>query len=108
MYANNQGVQKNYTEAAKWYRLAADQGNVRAQFVLGGMYALAQGVPQDNVQAYMWVSLAAAQDNPDGQNATKLLDIIAKGMAPAQIAEAQKLAREWKTKSEMSVDGGTR
>jgi TPR repeat protein len=57
------------------------------------MYAQGQGVPQDYVPAHMWFDLAAAQGEKD---ATELRDSLAKKMTPAQIAEAQKLAREWK------------
>src|SRR5215469_9394049 len=35
MYANGKGVPQDYTEAIKWYRLAADQGYSTAQFSLG-------------------------------------------------------------------------
>ena len=64
-----------------------------AQFNLGAMYANGQGVPQDYVRAHMWFNLSAAQGN---QGAAKNRDIAARRMTPAQIAEAQKLAREWK------------
>jgi hypothetical protein len=50
-------------------------------------------VPQDYALAYKWFNLAAAQNN---QDAEKYRDSIAQRMTPAQIAEAQKLAREWK------------
>lgn len=33
------GVEKSYEEAAKWFRKAADYGDVRAQWHLGLMYA---------------------------------------------------------------------
>jgi TPR repeat protein len=57
------------------------------------MYAQGQGVPQDLVRAYMWLCLSATQGD---ENAIKN-QAIAKGlMTPAQIADAQKLAREWK------------
>ena len=47
MYANGRGVPKDYTEARKWYRKAADQGHAEAQYKLGLMYAAAgQGVPK--------------------------------------------------------------
>ena len=39
MYTFGQGVPQNYTEAAKWYRLAAEQGNAQAQYNLGFLYA---------------------------------------------------------------------
>jgi uncharacterized protein len=44
MYANGRGVQKDYAEALKWYRLAADQGLASAQHNLGFMYANGWGV----------------------------------------------------------------
>jgi hypothetical protein len=59
------------------------------------MYANGHGVPQDYVTAHMWFSLSAAQDDGD---AAKNRDVIAQRMTPAQIAEAQKLAREWTPK----------
>ena len=45
----------------KWYRLAADQGEVQAQYCLGMMYYRGEGVPQDYVQAAKWYRLAADQ-----------------------------------------------
>jgi TPR repeat protein len=93
MYRDGLGVPQSYAEALKWYRLAADQGLASAQFFLGGMYANGQGVPQDYVLAHMWFNLSAAQGD---QAAAKNRDDVAKLMTPAQIAEAQKLAREWR------------
>ena len=89
------GVQKGSKEAAKWYRLAADQGYSVAQGSLAAMYYNGQGVPQNYVHAYMWLCLSSAQGYED---ATKLRDLLAKQLTSAQIAEAQKLASEWKPK----------
>jgi uncharacterized protein len=61
------------------------------------MYETGRGVPQNDVLAYMWFSLSAAQGR---QIAAKRRDTIVQRMTPAQIAEAQKLAREWKLKPE--------
>jgi TPR repeat protein len=86
--------QDNYAEAAKWFHLAADQGRADAQSNLGSMYAEGEGVPQDFVQALMWFTLSAAQHHKDGiENRDKAAGL----MTPAQIAEAQKLARGWKS-----------
>jgi TPR repeat protein len=93
MYARGWGVHRDYHEAAKWYRLAADNGSSAAQYDLGKLYEEGHGVPQDYALAYKWFNLAAAQNN---QDAEKYRDSIAQRMTPAQIAEAQKLAREWK------------
>ena len=89
------GVPQDYVEAVKWFRLAADQGLDCAQYNLGIMYANGHGVPQDFVSAHMWLNLSAAQGD---KFAAKFRDDFSKAMTPAQIAEAQKLAREWEPK----------
>ena len=95
MYEMGKGGSQNFAEAAKWLRLAAEQGRVAAQDSLGGLYVSGRGVPKDYVVAYMWFSLSAAQGDHDSAIQR---DLVAKLMTPAQIAEAQKLAREWKPK----------
>ncbi len=95
MYSKGWGVTQDYTEAVRWYRKAAKQGTALAQAKLGLMYDKAWGVTQDYSRAHMWYSLATAR----GLNiAEKNRDLLAKKMTPAQIAKAQKLAREWKPK----------
>ncbi len=85
----------DYTEAAKWYRLAAEQGNAEAQLNLGIMSTEGQGVPQDHVMAHKWLNLAAAQGGTTRDTAVKSRDAVAAKMSPEQIAEAQRVAREW-------------
>ena len=100
MYDKGQGVPQDYAEAVKWYRKAAEQGVAEAQNNLGLMYSKGQGVPQDDAQAHMWYNLAASR-LPTGEDrdlAVKNRDIVANRMTPAQISEAQKLAREWRPK----------
>ncbi len=100
MYDKGEGVPQDDAEAVKWYRKAAAQGQAVAQGNLGVMYRDGHGVPRDYVQAHMWLSLAASRLPPgsDRDTAVKNRDIIAKLMTPAQIAEAQRLAREWMEK----------
>jgi TPR repeat protein len=99
MYEDGKGdVLQNNNEAMKWYRLAADQGFGMAQYDIGYMYTLGRGVPRNYVVAHMWLNLSAATDNAA---AAELRDNVAKLMNPAQIAEAQKLAREWKPTTQM-------
>ena len=52
-------------------------------------------MPQDDAEAQMWFILAAAQGQ---KNAQKNREIMAKRMTPDQIAEAQRMAREWMAK----------
>jgi TPR repeat protein len=91
--AKGQGVAQNDAEAAKWFHKAADQGLAEAQTILGAMYVKGQGVAQSYVLAHMWFNLAAAQGDA-GALANR--DQLARMMTPAQIAEAQRLAQEWK------------
>ena len=92
MYNIGLGAPQSYTEAAKWYRKAAEQGNADAQVSLGHMYAQGRGVPRDYVLAHMWFSLAAARGNLKG---LRNRHQISERMTPAQIAKAEKLARDW-------------
>ena len=64
------------------------------------MYANGRGVPQDYVQAHMWFNLAEFHSSPGRvhDKAAQDRDAVAKRMTPTQIAEAQKLAREWRPK----------
>ncbi len=99
-YAEGQGVPQDHAEAIKWYRKAAEQGDDEAQFELGWAYTDGKSVPQDFIQAYMWFDLAAAHENDTYAEdyAGDFRDSLAEKMTPAQIAEARRLAREWKPK----------
>lgn len=92
MYETGEGVPQDYVEAVRWYRLAAEQGHTGAQNNLGVMYANGQGVPQDYVEAHMWLNLAAAQGH---EAAAKNRDIATSLMTREQLAEAQRMARDW-------------
>jgi uncharacterized protein len=101
MYYIGQGVPRDNTKANGWYRKAADRGFDYAQFNLGVAYEDGGlGVPQDYALAYMWFSLASSPaTNTDlRQMAVENRDKVAAKMTPAQIAEAQRMAREWKPK----------
>ena len=100
MYELGRGVPKGNATAAAWYRKAAEQGYAIGQANLGHMYEEGLGVPRDYVQAYKWWSLAAsrfsASQSSRRDTVIKSRDALAAKMTSAQIAEAQKLAREWK------------
>lgn len=60
-YEQGRGVNQNDVEAARLYRLAADQGLARAQFILGLCYRSGRGVSEDPVEAVRLFRLAADQ-----------------------------------------------
>jgi uncharacterized protein len=95
IYSEGYGVPQDYAAGASWYRKAAEQGDPHARFQLALMYEDGDGVPQDYATAHMWLNLAAASGY---RIAAQARDRVASKMTPAQIAEAQKLAREWKLK----------
>ena len=96
MYAEGRGVEQDDRESVRWFQLAAEQGDAVAQAGLGLAYGTGRGVLQDFVTSHMWMTLAAAQFTGVTLNgALKLRDTIAAAMTPAQVAEAQRLVREW-------------
>ncbi len=97
MYHNGEGVVKDAAEAAKWFRLAADQGEALAQVNLGIMYANGEGVPRDDVAAYAWLNIAAASGN---EESARLREVLGRKMTPQQIAEAQRISSAFRPRVE--------
>ena len=73
---------------------AAEQGLVEAQYNLGLMYATGHGVVRDYVLTHKWFNIAAVQGNPEARVDRSELAL---DMTSEEIAEAQRLAREWTT-----------
>jgi TPR repeat protein len=63
-----------------------------ALFDLGMKYATGNSVPTDFVAAHMWFNIAAMRGNRD---AVRLRREIAEQMSDAEIAAAQRAARDW-------------
>jgi TPR repeat protein len=95
MYIQGTGVPRDYAEAEKWFRKAAEQGDHMAQSMLGS-------ITKDSIEAYMWLTLSVAgstgKQSPFFQQTEEVRATIAKKMNPQQIAEAQRRAKEWKPK----------
>jgi S1-C subfamily serine protease len=92
-YHNGEGVAKNQVEAVKWFRKAAEQNFAMAQLELGLHYLEGAGVAKDYVEGWMWLLLAAGQ----GLTVAKeTMDLLEHGMTREQIAEGQRLARNFK------------
>jgi len=62
------GVKRNYKKAIKYFRMAAKQGNVQAQFYLGFCYRDGQGVSIDFKESFMWFESAAKQSYAPAQD----------------------------------------
>jgi TPR repeat protein len=92
-YAIGNGVAKDEVEAVKWYRKAAEQNLAKSQHNLGNCYFNGDGVAKDNVEAYKWFILASGQGIKESQTNLSAMRPL---MTPEQIAEAQRLVREFK------------
>ena len=95
LYLKGNGAPQSAQMALVWFSRAAEQEDGLAFAKLGWMYARGRGVLQDFIQAHMWYNLGAAYGE---WRAAEPCDALAKQMTPAQIAEAQRLAWEWKPK----------
>ena len=93
LYANGNGVTKDYAEAVKCFRKAADQGHAGAQVSLGGLYYSGQGVTKDYAEAMKWYLKAANQGNASAQFMLGLLYFNGQGTS-RDSAEALKWFRK--------------
>ncbi len=91
---------RDYAAAIQELGPLADQGDARAQAMVGLMYREGQGVPRDDVRAYQWFDLAAAGGQVD---AARARDDLARRMAPDQIAEAHRLVSAWRSAGDGTV-----
>ena len=85
---------KDFAEAAKWYREAADQGHADAQKSLGVMYAAGNGVPQDGVEASKWLRKAAENKDAARQRAARQKAARGEQAARQQAARGEQAARQ--------------
>ena len=87
------GLVADEVEAYKWFRKAAEQNLAPAQYNLGICYFKGDGVAKDYVEAYKWLLLAAAQRH---EEAKKGMTLIEDTRTREEIAEGQRLAREFR------------
>ena len=87
MVAYNRG---DYVPAIRLFRPLAEQGNPKAQSVLGKMYRRGQGVARNPAQAFMWFSLAARRG--DARARTEMRE-VSQAMSPQERAQANEMAQ---------------
>ena len=87
MAAYNRG---DYMPAIRLFRPLAEQGNAKAQNVLGVMFRKGEGVPKNPARAHMWFSFAAARG--DAAAKAELRD-MSRTMTREEISQAEAMAR---------------
>jgi TPR repeat protein len=83
-------VRGDYVPAVQLFRPLAQQGNAKAQGVLGTMYRKGQGVAKSRAHAVMWLSLASARGNA---LAKAELHDMSRSMSPEELAHAREMMR---------------
>ena len=91
MYDQGEGVSVNYKEALKWYLLAAEHGNRDAPNNIGVLYMIGLGTIRNFAEAHKWFTIAGARDIEAKSNK----EFTEKKLTPEQIAESERLAKEW-------------
>jgi len=87
MAAYNRG---DYMPAIRLFRPLAEQGNVKAQRVLGVMYRRGEGVARNSVRAFLWFSRAAARG--DAQARVELGE-VSQSMTTEELSQAREMAQ---------------
>jgi uncharacterized glyoxalase superfamily protein PhnB len=87
-----QGVNRDESQAARWFTKAAENGSVPAQSKLGSLYWGGRGVKQDDSQAYFWTVLARASGDDASQ---ALAPFIATRLSRSQRAAIEQRAEQW-------------
>jgi hypothetical protein len=91
MYVVGEAVEKNPSEAMRWFERAAINGDTEAQYALGTLFEFGDEVEQDNVEAIKWYTIAE-ENSYSGQLRKSYL---VKKMTAEEIAEGERLVREW-------------
>ncbi len=101
LYATRQVVPEDQEEAVKWYRKAADQGYSDGQVSLGLWLTIGKSNAQDNAEAIelLRASVPSSLFDMDKRKFAEARDELAAKMTPQQVAESERLAREWKPKN---------
>ena len=66
-YYRGDGVLKNFPDAVRLYRIAAEMGHALAQYMLGQCLQCGEGVPYNPVEAFKWMKHAADAGQADAQ-----------------------------------------
>jgi TPR repeat protein len=89
------GIISDKIEGADLIRRSANGGDTRAMLVMAMMNDRGEGVPKDATQAHMWANIGSAYDDEKCKN---LRDQLEQKLSRAEIAESNRMSREWFTR----------
>ena len=89
-------IGKKYSDAAKWFRRAADHGSADAEYLLGTLYLEGKGVTKSPGEAARWFRNAAEQGHAGAEYSLGTLYAggLGVGKSPAEAARWYRKAAE--------------
>lgn len=90
-HAQGKGVERNFTEAARWFHEAARRGHAKAKTSIAYLYATGRGVRHDQRLAFIFLSEASAAGD---LQAADMLFKLRRRMQPAHVSEVEKRLRD--------------
>jgi len=66
-YNGTDGIEKDFNQAFRYFKIAAEKGQLDSQYILGGMYINAEGTPVNFEQGVKWYRIAAMNAYADAQ-----------------------------------------
>ena len=94
-YHNGWGIDKNRSEAVKYYREAAEIGDPQAQYALAFCLATGDGISKDDDSAAMWFTRAAEQGYVEAQYQLGNIHRNKAGVSYSQHPEETVRAMQW-------------
>jgi len=92
MFSRVEKDERDYEQAAIWFKRSAKKGNTLAQYKLGIMYSRGLGVKIDYLKAYAWLKIAASQGSGKAMCVLKKLAIK---IPPNRLQAAHKMSRNY-------------
>lgn len=96
-YYTGEGISRNYTSAAMWFKRSAKQNFAKAQYNLAYCYMNGRGVPCDYDKAFTYLNQSAENDYKRAQ--ITLADCYTKGVL---VEQDEELGKKWYARAEGS------
>ena len=96
IYLGGADIAPDLPRAFFWFKRGVKLYDPMAYYHLGEMYAAGKGAPRDLIEAYKWFDLAAGLFAFQLNRGTEARDKIREKLMPAQVAEGQKRASEYR------------
>jgi hypothetical protein len=106
-YQMGEGMPKDYEEAVKWYRKAANKDHTQAQYNLAQMYSRGQGVLKDDKEATKWYKKAADKGHVGAKDVLNPPRVLEQQWTPTVSRKKEKWEIENEIEWDRAIKAGT-